>query len=105
MCRGVDPPTEPTYLAGTVRPRPWNGRLERFQLPSVIYPACRGRATLAARGEARRPPVRVQPPARPGTNDFTFALTAQARARGWDAAFGAGVVRVKDGQSGRGERI
>jgi hypothetical protein len=40
-----------------------------------------------------------------GANDFTFALTAHARARGWDAAFGAGVVRVKEGQSGRGERI
>ena len=40
-----------------------------------------------------------------GPNDFTFALTAQARARGWDAAFGPGVVRVKEGQSGRGERI
>ena len=39
-----------------------------------------------------------------GANDFTFALTAHARARGWDAAFGAGVVRVKQGQSGRGER-
>ena len=25
-------------------------------------------------------------------------------ARGWDAAFGTGVVRVKEGQSGRGER-
>jgi hypothetical protein len=40
-----------------------------------------------------------------GANDFTFALTAHARARGWDAAFDAGVVRVKEGQSGRGERI
>ena len=40
-----------------------------------------------------------------GVTDFTFTLTAQARARGWDAAFGAGVVRVKEGQSGRGERI
>ena len=39
-----------------------------------------------------------------GANDFTFALTAHARARGRDAAFGAGVVRVKEGQSGRGER-
>jgi len=34
----------------------------------------------------------------------TFTLTAHAKARGWDAAFGAGVVRVKEGQSGRGER-
>ena len=39
-----------------------------------------------------------------GANDFAFTLTAHARARGWDAAFGAGVVRVKEGQSGRGER-
>ena len=34
----------------------------------------------------------------------TFTLTAHAKARGWDAAFGAGVVCVKEGQSGRGER-
>ncbi|HET7494871.1 MAG TPA: hypothetical protein VFJ80_05435 [Candidatus Limnocylindrales bacterium] len=40
-----------------------------------------------------------------GVTDDTFTLTANAQARGWDAAFGAGVVRVKDGQSGRGERI
>ena len=40
-----------------------------------------------------------------GVTDCTFALTAHAKARGWDAAFGAGVVRVKEGQSGRGERI
>lgn len=66
-----------------------------------------------------------------GANDFTFALTAHARARGWDAAFGPGVLRVgkqggrgyspspgaaatgaetgdsthEEGQSGRGERI
>ena len=40
-----------------------------------------------------------------GANDFTFVPTAHARARGWDAAFGTGVVRMKDGQSGRGERI
>ena len=39
-----------------------------------------------------------------GANDLTFARTAHARVRGWDAAFGAGVVRVKEGQSGRGER-
>ena len=25
-----------------------------------------------------------------GANDFTFALTAHAKAHGWDAAFGAG---------------
>lgn len=37
-----------------------------------------------------------------GATDFTFALTAHAKARGWDAAFGAGVVRVaEDGQSSR----
>lgn len=39
-----------------------------------------------------------------GVTDYTFTLTAHAKARGWDAAFGAGVVRVKGGQSGRGER-
>ncbi|HUT76273.1 MAG TPA: recombinase family protein [Polyangia bacterium] len=39
-----------------------------------------------------------------GVTDYTFTLTAQAKARGWDAAFGAGVVRVKEGRSGRGER-
>jgi hypothetical protein len=38
-----------------------------------------------------------------GVTDYTFTLTAQAKARGWDAAFGAGVVRVKEGRSGRGE--
>jgi hypothetical protein len=36
--------------------------------------------------------------------DYTFTLTAGVKARGRDAAFGAGVVRVEDGQSGRGER-
>jgi hypothetical protein len=39
-----------------------------------------------------------------GVTDYTFTLTARAKAHGWDAAFGAGVVRVKDGRSGRGER-
>jgi hypothetical protein len=39
-----------------------------------------------------------------GVTDCTFTLTAHARAPGWDAAFGAGVVRVKEGHSGRGER-
>jgi hypothetical protein len=39
-----------------------------------------------------------------GVTDYTFTLTAHAKARGWDAAFGAGVVCVKEGQSGRGER-
>ena len=38
-----------------------------------------------------------------GVTDYTFTLTAQAKARGWDAAFGAGVVRVKEGRSGRGK--
>jgi hypothetical protein len=38
-----------------------------------------------------------------GVTDYTFTLTAHAKARGWDAAFGAGVIRVKQGQSGRGE--
>jgi hypothetical protein len=36
--------------------------------------------------------------------DYTFTLTARAKAHGWDAAFGSGVVRVKEGRSGRGER-
>jgi len=63
-----------------------------------------------------------------GMTDFTFTLTAAAKARGWDAAFGPGVIRLhaqcgrgktssprpasgegvlstKEGQSGRGERI
>ncbi len=40
-----------------------------------------------------------------GATDYTLTVTAHARARGWDAAFGAGVVRVKEGRSGRGERI
>ena len=63
-----------------------------------------------------------------GVTDYTFRLTAHAKARGWDAAFGPGVLRlqgqcgrgktpstspasgegvlsVKEGQSGRGERI
>ena len=40
-----------------------------------------------------------------GVTDYTFTLTAQAKARGWDAAFGAGAVCAKEGRSGRGERI
>ena len=40
-----------------------------------------------------------------GANDFTFALTAHAKAHGWDAAFGAGDQSISIGQSGRGERI
>ena len=39
-----------------------------------------------------------------GATDYAFAMTAHAKARGWDAAFGADVVRVKEGRSGRGER-
>ena len=39
-----------------------------------------------------------------GSNDFTFALTARAKAHGWDAAFGAGDQSISIGQSGRGER-
>ena len=39
-----------------------------------------------------------------GVTDITFTLTAHAKARGSDAAFGAGDLRVKEGQSGRGER-
>ena len=30
--------------------------------------------------------------------------TVEKRTEDWDAAFGAGVVRVKEGRSGRGER-
>jgi hypothetical protein len=40
-----------------------------------------------------------------GANDFTFTLTAHAKAHGWDAAFGAGDQSISIGQSGRGERI
>ncbi len=40
-----------------------------------------------------------------GANDFTFGLTARAKAHGWDAAFGAGDQSISIGQSGRGERI
>ncbi len=40
-----------------------------------------------------------------GANDFTFALTAHAKAHGWDAAFGAGDQSISIGQFGRGERI
>jgi hypothetical protein len=36
--------------------------------------------------------------------DYTFALTAHAKAHGWDVAFGPGVVSSSIGQSGRGER-
>ena len=39
-----------------------------------------------------------------GMTDYTFTLTGHAKARDWDAAFGAGVVAVKEGRSGRGER-
>jgi hypothetical protein len=37
-----------------------------------------------------------------GATDFTFTLTAAARARRWDAAFGPGVLRV-EAQCGRGK--
>jgi hypothetical protein len=40
-----------------------------------------------------------------GANDFSFTLTAHAKAHGWDAAFGAGDQSISIGQSGRGERI
>ena len=63
-----------------------------------------------------------------GVTDYTFTLTAHAKARGWDAAFGSGVLRLENqgsrgktptlqtgpgegvlsttqGRSGRGERI
>jgi hypothetical protein len=39
-----------------------------------------------------------------GVTDYTFTLTAYAKARGCDAAVGAGDVVVSNGQSGRGER-
>ncbi len=39
-----------------------------------------------------------------GVTNYTFTLTAHAKARGWDAAFGPGVVAGQIGQSGRGER-
>ena len=37
-----------------------------------------------------------------GVTDYTFTLTAQARARGWDAAFGSSVLRLEN-QGGRGK--
>ena len=40
-----------------------------------------------------------------GVTDYTFTLTAAAKARGWDAAFGAGDQSISIGRSGRGERI
>jgi DNA invertase Pin-like site-specific DNA recombinase len=41
-----------------------------------------------------------------GASDFTFTLTAHAKARGWDAAFGADVLRVeRDGQSSRAKTL
>ena len=63
-----------------------------------------------------------------GVTDYTFTLTAAAKARGWDAAFGPGVLRLvahcgrgktpspgpaseegvlstQQGQSGRGESV
>ncbi|MDH4143467.1 MAG: hypothetical protein OEV61_12735, partial [Chloroflexota bacterium] len=40
-----------------------------------------------------------------GANDFSFTLTASAKAHGWDAAFGAGDQSISIGRSGRGERI
>lgn len=39
-----------------------------------------------------------------GANDFTFTLTAHAKAHGWDAAFGAEDQSISIGRSGRGER-
>jgi len=39
-----------------------------------------------------------------GGTDYTFTLTAHAKAHGWDAAFGAGDQSISIGQSGRGER-
>ena len=37
-----------------------------------------------------------------GVSDYTFMLTTHAKARGWDAAFGAAVLRLQ-GQGGRGK--
>jgi hypothetical protein len=39
-----------------------------------------------------------------GATGYTFTLTAHAKARGWDVAFGARDVAVTNGRSGRGER-
>ena len=39
-----------------------------------------------------------------GATDFTFVLTAHAKAHGWNAAFGAGDQSISIGRSGRGER-
>ena len=39
-----------------------------------------------------------------GARDFTFTLTAAAKARGWDAAFGPGVLRLET-QGGRGKNL
>ncbi|MBA3234752.1 MAG: hypothetical protein H0T59_02010 [Chloroflexi bacterium] len=39
-----------------------------------------------------------------GLTDYTFTLTAHAKARGWDAAFGAGAESSVISRSGRGER-
>jgi len=39
-----------------------------------------------------------------GVTDYTFTLTAHAKAHGWDAAFGAGDQSISIGQCGRGER-
>ncbi len=39
-----------------------------------------------------------------GVTDYTFTLTAHAKAHGWDAAFGAGDQSISIGRSGRGER-
>jgi hypothetical protein len=40
-----------------------------------------------------------------GVTDYTFTLTAYAKAHGWDAAFGAGDQSISIGRSGRGERV
>ena len=39
-----------------------------------------------------------------GVPDYTFTLTAHAKAHGWDSAFGAAAVSSSTSQSGRGER-
>jgi hypothetical protein len=42
---------------------------------------------------------------RPGSERLHVRADRPSEGRGWDAAFGLGVVRVKEGQSGRGESV
>jgi hypothetical protein len=61
--------------------------------------SCGRRPRTPGGTRSRRPRSSASTCSGPGT--YTFTLTAAAKARGWDAAFGAGVVRV-EGQCGRG---